>query len=531
MKKLLCLMLTICIGYFFANAQTNTFPNTGSAGIGTLIPNTSALLEMKSSTKGILIPRMTQTQRNAIVTPATGLMIYQTNGTSGFYYYTGSAWAQISNGKANSNLGNLSATGINVSLLPASTGAIDLGSATKAWRNLFLNGKVGIGTDSPLARLHVSDSSVVFTAPGFIPLTPGPLPISGQGRRMLWYADKAAFRAGGVSSVNWDKDSIGDYSFAAGINNRAKGFASIAFGLASLATGDYSFAVGEGDFATGENSVCFGKEAKATGVGSTAMGYLTVSSGMLSTAIGNRTTASGFTSTAMGFQTVASGSNSMATGEQTIASGNNSTAMGSYCSTSGHVGAFTIADNSTTTVMNTFEDNAFRARFAKGYRLYTSSAVTIGAFLNQGANAWATLSDRRMKENLLPVDGEAFLQKIAALPLTTWNYIGQDVKTFRHYGPMAQDFFAAFGKDKLGSIGCDTLINQADFDGVNLVAIQALEKRTATLIKDKEELAEMNEQLKSKDADLQKQIDDLKALLIQLMNNKSTATCPPLAGK
>ena len=43
---------------------------------------------------------------------------------------------------------------------------------------------------------------------------------------------------------------------------------------------------------------------------------------------------------------------------------------------------------------------------------------------------------------------------------------------------MAQDFYAAFGKDSLGYIGCDTLINQQDFLGVNLIAIQALEKRT-----------------------------------------------------
>jgi hypothetical protein len=46
---------------------------------------------------------------------------------------------------------------------------------------------------------------------------------------------------------------------------------------------------------------------------------------------------------------------------------------------------------------------------------------------------------------------------------------------------MAQDFFEAFGKDDLGTIGCDTLINQHDFLGVNLIATQALEKRTTEL--------------------------------------------------
>jgi hypothetical protein len=133
-------------------------------------------------------------------------------------------------------------------------------------------------------------------------------------------------------------------------------------------------------------------------------------------------------------------------------------------------------------VMQTFVDNGFRARFAGGYRFFTNSAVTIGAFLNANANAWAALSDVRLKENFIPVDGESFLKKIAAMPQYTWNYIGQDIKTLRHYGPMAQDFYKAFGKDSLGEIGCDTLINQQDFLGVNLIAIQALEKRTKELL-------------------------------------------------
>jgi hypothetical protein len=72
--------------------------------------------------------------------------------------------------------------------------------------------------------------------------------------------------------------------------------------------------------------------------------------------------------------------------------------------------------------------------------------------------------------------------------LTSWNYKGQDPKTLRHYGPMAQDFFAAFGKDEYGTIGTDTTINQADFDGINLIAIQALAKRTEQLEKQNNEL-------------------------------------------
>ena len=75
--------------------------------------------------------------------------------------------------------------------------------------NYLIAQNVGIGTFTPLARLHVTDSAVVFSANGVAPGIVGNPPISGEGRRMMWYADRAAFRAGYVVSSNWDKDSIG----------------------------------------------------------------------------------------------------------------------------------------------------------------------------------------------------------------------------------------------------------------------------------------------------------------------------------
>ena len=64
-------------------------------GINIETPHASAALEIESTTGGILIPRLTQTQRDAITEPATGLMIYQTNQTTGFYFYDGTAWTKI----------------------------------------------------------------------------------------------------------------------------------------------------------------------------------------------------------------------------------------------------------------------------------------------------------------------------------------------------------------------------------------------------------------------------------------------------
>ena len=161
MKKLF-LLFVVAIA-LNAKSQTNTFPTSGSAGIGTLSPHGSALLDVTSTTKGVLIPRMTKGQRDLIATPATGLMIFQTNQTPGFYWYSGTQWVQMSNGKANLSLNNLSAvTAINQSLLPGITNSIDLGSGTNNWRDLYLGGNAGIAGNSQIGgTLGVTGNSLL----------------------------------------------------------------------------------------------------------------------------------------------------------------------------------------------------------------------------------------------------------------------------------------------------------------------------------------------------------------------------------
>ncbi len=74
----------------------STLTNTGAAiGIGTISPNSSAILDVQSTTQGLLLPTMTLAQKTAILTPATGLLVYQTDGTAGFYYFNGTAWTAI----------------------------------------------------------------------------------------------------------------------------------------------------------------------------------------------------------------------------------------------------------------------------------------------------------------------------------------------------------------------------------------------------------------------------------------------------
>jgi uncharacterized protein (TIGR02145 family) len=69
--------------------------NSGQVGIGTPLPNNSALMEMTSTSQGFLPPRMTESQRTGITTPAAGLLVFQTDVPAGYYYYTGSNWVGI----------------------------------------------------------------------------------------------------------------------------------------------------------------------------------------------------------------------------------------------------------------------------------------------------------------------------------------------------------------------------------------------------------------------------------------------------
>ncbi|HMJ48263.1 MAG TPA: tail fiber domain-containing protein [Ferruginibacter sp.] len=382
---------------------------------------------------------------------------------------------------------------------------------------------VGIGTATPHANalLHVDlgtspTKGILFS--GTYNQFSSTLPDLGAGTRMMFYPGKSAFRAGTVSGNQWDNLNVGRYSTATGYGTTASATASAAMGYNSTASGNYSTAMGlstnasgVGATAMGSNTTASGTVSLATGYNTiasannaSAIGYFTTASGDASTAMGDNTTASESASTAMGNNTTASGSASTAMGYNTTASGDFSTAIGTYVSTNGHNGALIIGDNSTYTIMNTASDNSFRARFDGGYRFYTSADLSTNCLLSGGSNAWSTTSDVRLKENFAEINGEDFLQKIKAMPLTSWNYKKQNPQTFRHYGPMAQDFYAAFGKDKYGTVGNDTTINSADFDGVNLIAIQALEKRTAI------QQQELNEK--------QNEIDVLKARLLKLEN-------------
>ena len=98
---------------------------------------------------------------------------------------------------------------------------------------------------------------------------------------------------------------------------------------------------------------------------------------------------------------------------------------------------------------------------------------TNGDFITDGAVNPS--SDRNRKEQIIDIDHASILQKVSQLPITEWQYIGGKE---RHIGPMAQDFYAAFG---LG-LGEKTIAT-VDADGIALAAIKALVKENEALKK------------------------------------------------
>jgi hypothetical protein len=211
----------------------------------------SAILEVQSTNRGFLPPRLTFSQRASIVNPATGLVVYDTD-MQKLYVYAGDFWTPVVSG--------------------------DHWLLTEENNLIFNNGNVGIGTgfDLPAALLHVNgtgtgEGNVVFT--GQFNNSPGPAPALGGGTRLMWYPDKAAFRAGCVTGTQWNTENIGNYSSSTGYNSTASGWYSNAWGSVTIASGSQSTAWGFNTVASGTSSTAFGESTTAPSFAETVIGY------------------------------------------------------------------------------------------------------------------------------------------------------------------------------------------------------------------------------------------------------------------
>ena len=92
MKKAFLLFVLAVLILAVQTARSQVSVNTDGSD-----PDASAMLDIKSTTSGLLIPRMDSAQRVAIPSPATGLLVYQTNGSSGYYYFNGTDWKILNN--------------------------------------------------------------------------------------------------------------------------------------------------------------------------------------------------------------------------------------------------------------------------------------------------------------------------------------------------------------------------------------------------------------------------------------------------
>ena len=253
-----------------------------SIGIGTNTPNSSAMLDISSASKGVLVPRMSSAQRTTITSPAKGLLVFD-NDNNSFWFYDGSTWKSL------------------------------LTYTEFISQNGIVRNTSNIAGDNFLFGSTRLDDSTGTTA---------------DNSRFFFNKTKGAFRAGQVSGENWNNDNIGIYSFSAGTETIAKGQFSTAIGQGSSATGQAATALGAITTASGWVSTALGGETKATANYTTAMGYKTLASGDYATALGNSNTASGNAAIAMGSNNISSGAASTAMGALNTASGSNSLASG-----------------------------------------------------------------------------------------------------------------------------------------------------------------------------------------------------------
>lgn len=297
--------------------------------------------------------------------------------------------------------------------------------------------------DALFVQGNITDSCLGFTSANLI----GNFPTNSVGKDVTG----ATIGGGGISGAG---------------NSVTDSFGTVSGGIGNVA-GNHSGTSCDADYATvggGQGNLAGARYATvAGGAGNAAINFFsTVAGGNNNTASGeDSTVAGGMGNTASGFtSTVPGGNNNTASGDNSFAAGvlANAKDSGSFlwCQTNG------IACNSLGT--NSFQVSVLGPIF------FFDGPNGAGCNLSAGGGSWNCSSDRNLKDDVTPIDSRLLLERVAQMPITQWKMKGEPVGR-KHIGPMAQDFYAAFG---LGDD--DRYIALGDGQGVALAAIQALYK-------------------------------------------------------
>jgi hypothetical protein len=326
---------------------------------------------------------------------------------------------------------------------------------------------------------------------------------------------------GGFVGAGNSGQAVGGSSFVgAGDGDRASGLAAFAgAGNQNVAGGGYSF-VGSGTYnsATGDGSFigagdyqyivnCYTNK-KCSGNGNTVSGTDSfIGAGDQNTVSASEAFDGGGSANTIAAQadwgTVGGGKyNDVAGIYATIPGGASNTAAGELSFAAGYhadatqTGSFVWSDYvAGSSVVKDSAADQFVVRASGGTYIYSSENVKSGVMLSAGSGTWASLSDRTAKTDIAPLNDAAILSKVATLPVSTWRY--KTEAGVRHVGPMAQDFYAAFGVGE-----DDRHITSIDEDGVALAAIKALHRENGNLHAE-------NRDLRSRLARLERTVNEL----------------------
>lgn len=154
MKKIFFLLFSQCLLTGFLKAQ--------NIGLGTTTPDASAMLDIKSNTKGLLIPRTSTVSRLAIINPAKGLILYDST-TNNFWFYNGSSWNSMTDNNASWKLNGNAAVNSATQFIGTTDNQPIRLRVNNTWAGEInpINGNIGLGINAgPLQTTGINNTAL-----------------------------------------------------------------------------------------------------------------------------------------------------------------------------------------------------------------------------------------------------------------------------------------------------------------------------------------------------------------------------------